>query len=99
MKMDYSAEYVATLQLGEAFDFDASDQFRKAYEQVDLSRAQTFNIDFSHTKYIDSFALGMLLNMKSFFAQKALQIKFINTKDQIKKIFLISRFDQKFDIE
>jgi HptB-dependent secretion and biofilm anti anti-sigma factor len=99
MKIEYCAQNAAVLHLGEVFDFEKVDQFRKAYEQLDLALVRTLSIDFAKTKYMDSSALGMLLNMKSYFGSQKISIKIINTKDQIKKILSISRFDQKFIIE
>lgn len=87
------------LVLDEVFDFKKVDQFRKSYEQIDGSSTSVVNINFVNTKYMDSSALGMLLNIQSYFNKHNVKIKITNTNEQIKKILSISRFDQRFNIE
>lgn len=84
--------------LDEVFDFKKVEDFRKSYELVDTQASKLISINFGNTKYMDSSALGMLLNIQSFFKEKAIKIRIVNAKDQIKKIFTISRFDQRFEI-
>lgn len=88
----------AELILDEVFDFKLVDEFRKSYEKIDSSQVKALSINFAQTKYMDSSALGMLLNVQSYFKEKNIKIKIINAKDQIKKILSISRFDQRFEI-
>jgi HptB-dependent secretion and biofilm anti anti-sigma factor len=87
------------LYLDEVFDFKKIDEFRGAYEGIDATLCQEVDIDFSATKYIDSSALGMLLNIKKHFKDAGVKIKIVSASDQVKKILMISRFDQKFIIE
>ncbi len=84
--------------LGERFDFESVGPFRLSYESLKSSKSKMVLIDFRETRYIDSSALGMLINAHSFFNAQNAKVKLINTNDQIKKIFSISRFDKKFDI-
>ncbi len=86
------------LTLDEVFDFKKVDEFRKSYEQIDGEKVRVLNINFGQTKYMDSSALGMLLNVQSYFKDRNVKIRIINAKDQIKKILSISRFDQRFEI-
>ena len=88
----------ARLSLDERFDFGMVDQFRKCYEDLGDLKNKSLIIDFANTRYMDSSALGMLINARSFFSDANVKIKIINTNDQINKIFSISRFDTKFDI-
>lgn len=84
--------------LGERFDFESVGPFRSCYESLESVKNKTVAIDFRNTRYIDSSALGMLINAKSYFSDKGIKVKLINANDQIKKIFSISRFDKKFEI-
>lgn len=84
--------------LSERFDFASVGDFRSSYEGMKDARQKTVSIDFRNTRYIDSSALGMLINAKTFFAAIGTKVRLINTNEQIKKIFSISRFEQKFDI-
>jgi len=100
MSIDVSgtAEGDSIILLGERFDFGAVDQFRRSYEGLGDIKNQSLVIDFRNTRYMDSSALGMLINAKSFFKGAEVKIKIVNVNDQIRKIFSISRFDKKFDI-
>lgn len=84
--------------LGERFDFESVGPFRKAYESLNLSACDQVDIDFREARYIDSSALGMLINAKAWFDKQDVKLKLKNTNEQIKKVFSISRFDKKFDI-
>lgn len=86
------------LALDEVFDFKRVEEFRKSYEQIDGSKVKKISINFGQTKYMDSSALGMLLNIQSYFKSFDVKITIVNAKDQIKKILSISRFDQRFEI-
>jgi anti-anti-sigma factor len=55
-------------------------------------------IDLRETEYMDSSALGMLLNMKKSIENQVSTIEISNCQPQLKKILQISRFDKKFDI-
>ncbi|WP_370978957.1 STAS domain-containing protein [Agaribacterium sp. ZY112] len=87
-----------TLSLDERFDFSCVENFRRSYEDVDLSSVNTLILDFSLTKYIDSSALGMLINAKGYFSESSVTIILSNCNAQIRKLFSISRFDLKFII-
>ena len=84
--------------LGERFDFNCVDEFRKSYESIDLNSEMTVIFDFTHTKYMDSSALGMLINARAHISSSDAKAVIANCNDQIAKIFSISRFDKKFDI-
>jgi len=87
-----------SIVLGERFDFESVGPFRHSYESLIGVKSKTIFIDFKNTRFIDSSALGMLINAHSFFDQHNAKLKLVNTNDQIKKIFSISRFDKKFEI-
>lgn len=86
------------ISLGETFDFNCVEDFRSAYESVDDGGAKDFVIDFRATHYMDSSALGMLINMQKYWQERKANISIINTNPQVRKIFSISRFDKKFTI-
>jgi anti-anti-sigma factor len=90
-------EYI--IELDETFDFNSVEDFRRAYEGKDDGNRKDFVIDFRRTRYMDSSALGMLINMKKYWQDRDSNIRIINSSPQVKKIFAISRFDKKFTIE
>lgn len=86
-----------TLTMDKSFDFNCVEEFRTAYEGID-STPKEYVIDLRHTHYMDSSALGMLINMHKYCTERGSKISISNTNPQIKKIFAISRFDKKFNI-
>lgn len=90
-----------TITLDETFDFNCVQDFRAAYEGVEMEEGveRQFVIDLRRTHYMDSSALGMLINMQKYWKTNCHSIRIINSNPQIKKIFAISRFDKKFNIE
>ena len=84
--------------MGTKFDFSKVEDFRNAYDKLDDDVAH-IAVDLSQTEYMDSSALGMLLNMQKSLANKELSYSIENARPQVAKILKISRFDKKFDIK
>lgn len=87
-----------TIQIKGKFDFNLVQAFRSAYSEIG-DKSPKVIIDLRETEYMDSSALGMLLNMKKSLGDSVSSIQIANCKPQIKKILQISRFDKKFDID
>ena len=87
-----------TIEIKGKFDFNLVQSFRSAYADVGVSTPKVI-IDLRETDYMDSAALGMLLNMKKSLGDSVSSIHITNCRPQIKKILQISRFDKKFDID
>ena len=79
------------------FDFNLLNDFREAYRETTNSYSN-YIVNLRTTSSIDSSALGMLLNMKRVLNQKDKEIQITHCQPQIKKILIISRFDNKFSI-
>ena len=77
------------------FDFNILQEFRDAYSEKEGAQGQ-FVIDLAQTEYIDSSALGMLLNMKNHLGAEDRQIEIKNCQPNLMKIFSIAHFDKKF---
>ncbi len=90
-----SSDSEVTITLGNKFNFDSIDEFRKAYTE---NTGTSYIIDFRNTEYMDSSGLGMLLNMRRFLNEGAVPIRLVNCRPQVKKVLMISRFETKFDI-
>ena len=86
-----------TIVLDDKFDFGKVQDFRMAYSDAD-SKVTEVLVDLRQTEYMDSSALGMLLNMQKSMSANVKQFKIINCQPQVLKILTISRFDKKFDI-
>lgn len=99
MVLENAKNGIYSVVLDDVFDFKRVEDFRKCYEQIDMKNCNTVCIDFTHTRYMDSSALGMLLNVKNYFKPINAAVKIVSVNDQIRKILTISRFDQRFVIE
>ncbi|ATC87268.1 STAS domain-containing protein [Pseudoalteromonas sp. NZS127_1] len=86
-----------TIQIKGKFDFNLVQSFRQAYAQMSEKTVKVI-IDLRETDYMDSSALGMLLNMKKTIDSQVKTIEISNCQPQLRKILQISRFDKKFDI-
>ncbi|RUO35273.1 STAS domain-containing protein [Aliidiomarina sanyensis] len=80
------------------FDFGMVHDFRQSYEGL-TERVSSVVVDFRETEYIDSSALGMLLNMRKSLGAGTRTIHLINCRPEVRKILDISRFDKLFVIE
>lgn len=86
------------IELGDKFDFREVQDFRQAYMD-DVENVTKVVVDLRATEYMDSSALGMLLNMQKTLASHVENFSIVNCRPQITKILKISRFDKKFNIE
>lgn len=88
---------VLTIFVGDKFDFDKVQDFRLAYSASNEG-AGSIIIDLKKTEYMDSSALGMLLNMQKSLKDSVTSFKIINCRPQVLKILNIARFAKKFEI-
>ena len=89
---------VLVIDVGPKFDFSKVEDFRNAYGELNNDVGH-ITVDLSRTEYMDSSALGMLLNMPKTLAEKELSYSIENARPQVAKILQISRFDKKFEIK
>lgn len=87
-----------TIYIQGRFDFSSHQDFRNAYEKLPKTPAQ-YRVDLQGTTYLDSSALGMLLLLRDFAGGEQSSIQVVNCSPDVKKILLISNFEQLFDIE
>ena len=88
---------VLTIKVEGRFDFVFHQDFRNAYEALEKA-PERYVIDLKAASYVDSSALGMLLLLRDFAGGDAADITVINGNEDVKKILLISKFDQLFQI-
>lgn len=86
-----------TIKMDEKFDFGKVQDFRMAYN-TDNEKVTSITVDLSSTEYMDSSALGMLLNMQKSTSATVNTYNIVNCRPQVAKILKISRFDKKFNI-
>ncbi|TBU95404.1 STAS domain-containing protein [Phytopseudomonas dryadis] len=86
-----------TIVIQGRFDFGAHQEFRNAYERVDV-RPKRYVVDLKATTYLDSSALGMLLLLRDHAGGDRAQIRLLNCNADVRKILSISNFEQLFQI-
>ncbi len=87
-----------TIILDEKFDFGKVQDFRESYSEG-VDGVEKIVIDLANTEYMDSSALGMLLNMQKNLQGQVSEFVIINSRPPVAKILQISRFDKKFTIQ
>ena len=90
---------VFTIFIEGDFNFSLLHEFRKSYDDINVLKDKDIIVDLRKTLTVDSSALGMLLNMETDLGKKDKQIKIINCNEMVSKIFHITNFEKKFDIE
>lgn len=88
-----------TITIEGDFNFSLLHPFRSAYNNRDASAAENIVVDLRKTLTVDSSALGMLLNMQTDLNKKDNEIRIINCNEVVKKIFAITNFEKKFNVE
>jgi len=89
---------IFTISIKGSFDFFQLNDFRDIYSDEDIKTSKVV-IDMRDTETIDSSALGMLLNMQRHLQKEDGDISIINCNDVVGKIFSITHFSKKFDIQ
>lgn len=88
-----------TIILDESFDFENHREFRDFWKNALSQKAKKIVVDFSHVKYIDSSALGMLMLVKHEVDGIDCKIELTNVSGHARNILQLVKFDDKFDIK
>ena len=86
-----------TIQIQGRFDFSAHQEFRDAYERVNMT-PKRYVVDLKAATYLDSSALGMLLLLRDHAGGDHSDVRVINSNSDVRKILAISNFEKLFDI-
>ncbi|VVP84941.1 STAS-domain containing protein [Pseudomonas fluorescens] len=84
-----------TISIRGRFDFAKHQEFRKSYEDRELSAVV---VDLKDATYLDSSALGMLLLLRDHAGGDNSDVRVVNSSTDVRKILAISNFDKLFDI-
>jgi len=84
-----------TVSLPEKFDFQLHKEFREAYEEEGIS---SLVLDMNKTQYMDSSALGMLLQLKDYGDKNNNKISIKNASSNVMQIMQIAHFDKLFTV-
>ncbi len=81
-------------------NFEMHSQFQATYqaEPEKEIKGRRFVIDLSEAMYIDSSALGMLMQLRNKVGENAADIEIINARPEIRKTFSTANFQKFFKI-
>ena len=85
-----------TINVTGRFDFSAHQEFIAAYRDQPKGE-KDFVVDLSGTEYMDSSAMGMLLQLREH-ASKSSQVSLVNANANIQEILKIAKFDKLFNV-
>jgi anti-anti-sigma factor len=86
-----------TLKMPAQFDFKVHKEFRGAYDDG-KAPAKTYFVDLRATDYMDSSALGMLLQLREYVGGDRSRVQIVNVKPGIRQILTIANFDKLMTI-
>jgi anti-anti-sigma factor len=86
-----------TISISGSFDFSSHRDFIDAYKQYEKNQKH-FVVDLNKTEYMDSSALGMLLQLKEY-SKDGDSVVISKPNDDVTKILQIAKFNQLFKIQ
>ncbi|OPX54104.1 anti-anti-sigma factor [Oceanospirillum multiglobuliferum] len=87
------------MRLNGRFDFNSHKTFRETYQQLlDDDSVKEIALDLAQVEYLDSSALGMLLQLKEKADSKRKVIKLKNCSQLARDVLAIANFDKLFEI-
>ncbi|MEZ5444260.1 MAG: STAS domain-containing protein [Gammaproteobacteria bacterium] len=86
-----------TIRVAGRFDFNVHRDLRQAYEGAG-QRYSNYVIDLANTSYMDSSALGMLLQLRAYAGNSAQSVKIVNASPSLLQILKVANFDKLMTI-
>ena len=87
-----------TIRVSDRFDFNTHSELRATYANSQ-PRYQLYVLDLRDTTYLDSAALGMLLQLKEHAGGSPRAVKIRNARPAIKEILAVANFQNLMTIE
>ncbi len=94
IKLD--GESTVKLVMPERFDFNLHREFREACEEN--PKSSCYIIDFDRTQYLDSSALGMLLQLWELAGGKESGVNIVNARENVVEVLNIANFGKLMQI-
>lgn len=88
---------VVTIYMPEKFNFQMHAEFKEMYQEEKQSNSVV--LDMNKTQYMDSAALGMMLQLKEFADSQNSKVSIANANKNIMQIMQIAHFDKLFTIK
>ena len=93
-----NTDKLQTIKLIGDLDVYSEEDFKSFIDQ-EIDPKKDITIDLNDLDYLDSTGLGMFMNIYKMVKENDGQIKVINAKENIKKLFKITDLSQLFDME
>lgn len=87
-----------TIVMPDRFDFKVHRDLREAYEKVE-KRCSRYVLDLRNTRYVDSSALGMLLQLREHAGGRGDSVRISNADAGVRDILKIANFHKLMTIE
>lgn len=85
-----------TIKIKGRFDYSCHKVFKDAFMEV--STANSYEVDFSEVLYLDSSALGMLLLLRDYAGGSSAEVKLTHANSAVIEILTIANFHRLFEI-
>lgn len=87
-----------TIEVMGSFDLSVYDEFHQCYPS-DLSEIRAVVIDLSHTDYIDSTAIGMVLSLRQAMGGDSANISLLNPNENVARLLEVAQLKQLMPIK
>ena len=87
-----------TIKINGRFDFEMHQDFSKSYKQYPKGE-KAYRVDLEQAEYMDSSAMGMLLQLREYSDKEAGGVTLVNGNGGVKEILRIANFDRLFSME
>jgi anti-anti-sigma factor len=87
---------VVTIHINGRFDFSTHQEFLRAYKAYPRGE-RAYVIDLKNAEYMDSSAMGMLLQLRDYGAKER-PMELVNGNDGVREILRIANFDKLFKV-
>ncbi len=91
-------EKCVTLVIVGRFDFSTHQEFMQAYKAFPKGEKE-FVVDLAHAEYLDSSAMGMLLQLREHNAKESSGVILRNGNEAVQEILRIANFGKLFTIQ
>jgi len=87
-----------TIRVNDRFDFNVHRELREAYE-AGGKRFSSYVLDLRNTTYVDSSALGMLLQIREHAGGQRSSVRLSHAQPVVRDILAVANFDKLFVVD
>lgn len=93
-----SSDNTLIIDVGASFNFSAQREFRDSYVNHEHDGV-TVKINLSKTAYMDSAALGLLIQLRKYIDSRNGKVILMKPKEEVVKVLKMAQFDRLFKFE